>query len=569
MSSALRWIAASLGVLAACAPEPLPPRGHVLLFFDTDAPVVAAVGEASADGAPPALFDRLLVEIFEPGKVEPCLGCRREIALDRRMLSEGRASIQVPTPASVPGYRVRARLFLGAHLAGASEPPPSGTIEVVAALPASPGEGGAERTIFFATEDVGLPRGTLAAPVPPSEGRPSSSRVGTWPGAAVVPCEGTAGPGEACVPGGAFWMGRPGERTAEEATRHDRPRLVVVSPTWFDVDEASVSASRETMLEEGAVPWSGSSRGELFTDFCTFTQAPGKNERLAINCLSWPNARNHCLAKKKELPTEAELEHAAGALASRRFVWGDDPPQCEDAVFGRGGVGYLATIVSPCRSGVFAPGCVGPSCARRRDVLTLGDVAIRDLAGNVAEWTLDVFDSQDEPCWSAGGVRRDPSCNAKDTLGKARTVKGGSWISQGNALAASGRQGRPIREFDPGIGVRCVRPGVPRPCGPAKPGRYTGYTAGDERGQLLSVGVGCNGVISAFGVHNANDRENPGVYYLAGNVDADGSLRMDGRDVINPGTVQRFVGKVVGGTRMEGSWASEDGKRGTWDTVLR
>lgn len=550
-------------IASACAPEPLPSRGHVALYFDTDAPLPAPPGELPAEGEPTPLFDRLLVEVFEPGKTTPCIGCRREIPLDRKMLMDRRASIQIPTLAGLVGYRVRARLFLASHLAGATEPPPGGVIEVVTALAAAPNEGGVDQTIFLATEEVGVPRGTLAAPAPAIPGAPPASKVGSWEGAKRIPCDEPAREGEACIPGGAFWMGNPSERDPDEATRSDKPRLVVVSPMFIDVDEAAVGESRTIMAAEGAIPWNGKKTGEVFQDYCTFTELPGKNDKLPVNCVAWPTARNYCLARGKELPTEAELEHVAGALASRRFVWGNDPPTCEDAVFGRGGVGYLSEIISPCRTGVFWPACVGPACARARDVFDIDGVTVRDLAGNVSEWALDVYESQDEPCWSGGGVRRDPMCTADDTFDRVRTVRGGSWLSTGSSLTAASRQGRSVRIPRPEIGVRCTRPGITRACGSIPPDLYAGSGSGSAALALTTVGIGCNGIVSALAFRRQGS--NAVAIFLSGAATADGAIHFEGRDVADlDGVGYRFVGKAVAATRLEGTWTATTGEKGTW-----
>jgi formylglycine-generating enzyme required for sulfatase activity len=554
---------AFLLVLAACGRDPLPPPGHVLLFFDTDAPVPPPIGERPKKGDPAPLVDRLIVEVFEPGSSEPCVGCRREFALDRGMLEEHRVSIQVPAASGVAGYRVRARLFLATHRVTGTEPPASGTITVVAALPAAPENGGIDHTLFLSTDDVGIPRGTLAEPTTTTAGPPAASKVGSWAGGRTASCDGPAEPGEACVPGGAFWMGRPGELSGVAETAADRPRLVVLSPHFLDENEstgADVRAFEKRTV--GIFPWSGKTAGDSTTDYCTFSRTAGPRDSLPVNCILWPTARNYCLSKGKDLPTEAQFEHAAGALASRRFVWGDDPPACSDAVWGRGGVGVLLPVVAPCRSTAIGPACVGPACLgeRARDVLPLEGGTLHDLAGNVSEWMLDRWNRQDEPCWVAGGVHRDPLCRTGGADALLMSVRSGSWLGDGRGLAASTRLGLGVRIPDPYTGMRCARPATPPACGPGKPGLYEGGTSGDEEGNILMFGIGCNGVISVVGAH-----PNLTIFSLVGTIDESGRIRLEGADVDAVRVAHTFVGTLdATGERATGTWSSDDGKKGTW-----
>jgi formylglycine-generating enzyme len=558
-------MAVAVGLVAgACSQEPLPPRGNVLLYVDTDALVPGDPAERVSATEPKALFDRLVVEVYEPNAASPCIGCRRDFAINRRMFLDSRVSIQVPSAPGISGYRVRARLFLAAHVADGSEPPPNGTIEVVASLPAVGTEGSLEQTVLLATEDVGSPRGTLASPIPTTAGRPASSKVGSWPGGAIVPCPDIPPPGEACVPGGAFWMGRPGELAELAENASDRARLVVVPPHYVDANEVTVADIRSfESTEPGIRKWSGTTDGDTSSDFCTFSTASGPRDALPVSCVYWPTARHYCLSKDKDLPTEAEFEHVAGAMASRRFVWGDDPPECGDAVWGHGGSGYLAQIVAPCRAKVHGPSCIGPTCeaGRSRDALSLEGATVRDLVGNLSEWSLDRFNRQDEACWSPPGVRRDPVCTLPGSAdGFLMSLRGGSWLASGRALAASNREGQGLDIAQPVIGFRCARRASTRACGRARPGLYAGATHGGDSGTLFTVGVGCSGVVSALAVH-----ADGGVFLLVGTVDEGGRVHLEGSDIaVGAKVVQRFDGVLTDETHMGGSWTAGDGKSGTW-----
>src|SRR5262249_21734949 len=156
------------------------------------------------------------------------------------------------------------------------------------------------------TDSVGVPVGSLDAPIDPQEGLPGPSQVGTWPGAEVIPCSGTPGEGQVCIPGGAFWMGNAkviGEGVGDGA---DRLRLVVMPPFFLDAAEVTLARVRAA----GAMPdyaWSGGSMGTAWQDYCTFT-ATG-NDDTPVNCTSWPHARAFCQGLGGDLPTEAQFEY--------------------------------------------------------------------------------------------------------------------------------------------------------------------------------------------------------------------------------------------------------------------
>src|SRR5688572_29768293 len=106
-----------LACVSACDEEVIvePAPGQVVLHFDTDAPVPAPSGIATVEDAAP-LFDRMRVEVFEPGRDQPCPTCINDFALDTTLFADRRASIGIAPKAGVSGYRVRARIYNAAFV---------------------------------------------------------------------------------------------------------------------------------------------------------------------------------------------------------------------------------------------------------------------------------------------------------------------------------------------------------------------------------------------------------------------------------------------------------------------
>jgi formylglycine-generating enzyme required for sulfatase activity len=451
-------VAALLGMVA-CGSE-LPAEGQVLLYVNTDAPLPPPPGETARV---PPLFDRLRFEIFPAGASEPCAGCSREIGVDASLLAAGRASIGIVPPAGERGHRVRVRLFRSGGTAS-GEPRPASTLEKVVELPEISSEGVVEATVVLWTDDVARPVGSLGAPVAPEPGAAVPGLVGTWNGAARVACAGEPGPAEACLPGGAFWMGDPTLRLDETLVtplpgvtvaelQGGRERLVVLSPFFLDVREVTVAEIRASGVAKSLVPGGLSDdpheAGQGIAD-CTYTSSPGPLDDRPVSCVTWGTAAAFCKARGKHLPSDAELEYAMSGLGASRYVWGDEPPRCSDAIFARG-------KGDACENGAERPAIAGSA---ERDRLSLGAASIVDLAGNLKEWPADTWNHESEGCWQASLVF-DPLCTTPSALvPQAHALRGGDWADPAVGLRAA------VRTFVVGdlgvsgqIGFRCARDG--------------------------------------------------------------------------------------------------------------
>jgi formylglycine-generating enzyme required for sulfatase activity len=328
-------------------------------------------------------------------------------------------------------------------------------VDVTFSLPSVGATGVIERTAFLPTDAVGLPMG----PIDTTPGAPSPSHVGTWADAHRTPCNREAGLDEVCVPGGAYWMGNPHSIDTGLGDQANRSRLVVVSPFFLQRTEVTVAAYRLD-ASKSVLPWTGSTKGDQTNDYCTFTSTPDANEDKPVNCIYWADARNYCRARGGDLPTEAQIEYVAGGLVSHRFVWGEEAPTCSDAVYGRAGWGLFDNLISPCKTST-PPGGPLPVGFRvsppRRDRLWTGTGTIFDLIGNVGEWARDEFQEQVGPCWSKGGVFRDPLCQ---TGVGVHTARGGDWRTVGSLILASGRYGVDAKTASVVVGFRCARSGL-------------------------------------------------------------------------------------------------------------
>lgn len=481
-------IALAALALVGCSDD-LPPIGQVRLAIDTDAPLPPPPGEVLGPAEPAPLFDSLRVDVYPPGASEPCAGCSRTFGLDRSDVAAGRASFGLPVSSGVAGYRVRLRLFLAASsLSGEVPVPPcagcpsTAIVEQVVALPVVGEEGIVDRRVVLRTDEVGQPRGTLDDPVETLEGPvealdgAAGSLVGTWPHAARVDCTEAAAPGEVCVPGGAYWMGNPHAVGLGGGNDADQRRLVVLAPFLLDATEVTVASYRALLdtldpaLRDALtpIPWSSSTNGTQWRDFCTFTAAPGPLDDEPVVCVAWSQAQQYCQLRGADLPTEAQLEYVAGGLASRLFHWGSDEPSCDDAVIARYGYGIFG-------SGPFAGvGCVAtvpPGGTEpvgtvvdppRRDRLELPGGTIFDLVGNATEWARDLYNRQSEPCWAAAGVYHEPLCETVSPAdGLLYSFRLGSYAVGARQAVAAYRHG--LRDISLGhgidLGFRCARPG--------------------------------------------------------------------------------------------------------------
>ena len=165
----------------------------------------------------------------------------------------------------------------------------------------------------------------------------------------------------------------------------------------------------------------------------TWTATEGKNETLPMNCVLHVEAYAFCIWDGGRLPTEAEWNlAAAGGTKQRVYPWSDPADS--------GAISAANAVYAP--SALSNVGATSPA----------GDGlwGHADLAGNLAEWTLDYWngDTYPNPC---------DDCAAVQTPSGTRVVRGGAFTSNADGLYTAVRANQdPLHRLND-VGIRCAR----------------------------------------------------------------------------------------------------------------
>lgn len=439
-------VSLSLALALGCEERTLPPRGELLVYVDTNAPLALAPGEVLSADVPAPLFDRLRLELLDAAGELACADCAREFAVSRDMLAARQLAFGLLPRPHRTDLVLRARLFQGSRTRGGI-PRPDATIDRAFVAPPVGEEGVVEATAFLSLDAVGAGP-NLDAPEPLTPSRPGPAALD--PRAAPAPCTTAGGPGEICVPGGAFWMSDP--TILPDPDGIETPsRVVTLSPFYIDAHEVTVAELRASGVAIAKDPRVGNGTASG----CTFTSAPGPTDDLPVTCITWTRAAQFCAAKGARLPTEAEIESLLTRRTSSRYVWGQDDPDCEDVVAERvdpAGLPGDTFVLTACARHGIGPAKAGTG---KRDAAVVGAERILDLAGNVSEWTKDTFEGIGKRCWTAG-LAVDPVCEGASN---AHTVRGGSWgLPRGNTRSTNRASALETNQT-PSLGFRCARAG--------------------------------------------------------------------------------------------------------------
>jgi len=220
-------------------------------------------------------------------------------------------------------------------------------------------------------------------------------------------------------------VGMPGIRFRAELPAHQ----VAVSPFEIERTEVTVEAY-ERCVSAGACVEPGFVRGDPRFD----------RPRLPVTEVRWDDAVAYCTWSGGRLPTEAEWEFAARGPSGRDFPWGN---VYNGHVANHGALASDETDASDGYAGL-APADAFADGATPEGVL--------NLAGNVAEWVEDLYDTDE----NGFGYSPMPQTNPRGTRGVFHVIRGGSF-TDGAAWQRSAWRGEGVVARSSSVGFRCAR----------------------------------------------------------------------------------------------------------------
>ena len=233
------------------------------------------------------------------------------------------------------------------------------------------------------------------------------------------------------IPAGKFRMGTDG--LAGESGESSKPiHSVSLDAFYIDTHEVTVGEYKRFLEATGHAPLP-----KAVEKFSPTDMHP-------VVGVSWRDAMAYATWAGKRLPTEAEWEKAArGGLLDKNFPWGDEKPNSALANYGK-----LVGTTTPV--GEYPPNGYG----------------LYDVAGNVAEWCLDVWEEdfytrspEENPF--AGPKSRYIGLGFQTSEG-LRVVRGGAWISmEPGSLYVGGRGKAEALRASKAIGFRCAKDASP------------------------------------------------------------------------------------------------------------
>ena len=243
-------------------------------------------------------------------------------------------------------------------------------------------------------------------------------------------------------------MGSPeGEGEADEHPQHE----VTLSSYCIDTTEVTVAAYAACVAAKrcSAAPLTTNLSTLLAKDVKRYSRLCNRNDRPdhPINCVDWDRAVAYCTWQGKRLPTEAEWEYAARGNDGRVYPWGNEAPNGKRLNMCGGKCVGVATRELPMETVPDGNGDwdTTPVGSYPEGASPFGAL---DMAGNVAEWTADWYDSY------ATQAETNPQGPSRGT---SRVTRGGRWLISYNSSRVTDRDWPDPEERAIDLGFRCAR----------------------------------------------------------------------------------------------------------------